>query len=136
MVIADVTTAGLLADAWRQTYGRPTDPTTAYRQAVRAIEQVACPLVLPNNPKATLGNVRDHLRDAPHKWTFTLVDKDDAGTVDPVVTMFDRLWTGQVSRHGGGRTSREQTQTEAEAAVHLAVVLIQWLTIGALRRLP
>jgi hypothetical protein len=47
--------------------------------------------VLLSNPKATLGNVRDHLRAAPQKWTFTLVDKDDDGTVDPVVTMLDRL---------------------------------------------
>lgn len=59
-----------------------------------------------------------------------LVDKDGADAVDPLVVMLDRLWTGQVSRHGGGRNSRDQTQ--AEAAVHLAATLVQLLTSGAL----
>jgi len=61
-----------------------------------------------------------------------LVDKDGADAVDPLVVMLDRLWTGQVSRHGGGRNSRDQTQAEAEAAVHLAATLVQLLTSGAL----
>lgn len=132
---ADPTAAELLRDAWRQVYGWYPDPTTAYRQAVRAVEQVACPLVLPRNPKATLGTVISHLRDAGQRWSFALVDKDDACTVEPLVVMVERLWSGQVSRHGGGRNSRDQTQREAEAAVHLAVVLVQWLTAGALRKI-
>ena len=126
-------TAGeLLSDAWDQAYGLHPDPTTAYRQAVRAVEEVAGPLVLPNSARPTLGTIRDHLRDGGHKWRFVLVDKDGADAVDPLVVMLDRLWTGQVSRHGGGRNSRDQTQAEAEAAVHLAATLVQLLTSGAL----
>lgn len=127
-------TAGeLLRDAWRQAYGREPDPTTAYRQAVRAVETVACPLALPQNPKATLGTVIAHLRDdASKKWQFVLVDRDGGGTVDTLVAMLDRLWTGQVSRHAGGENSRDQRPGEAEAAVHLAATLVQLLSTGAL----
>ena len=129
---ADRTTAELLRDAWGHTYGLRSDPTTAYRQAVRAVEEIACPLVLPNSPKATLGTVRDHLRTGGHKWRFVLVDKDGADSIDPLVGMLDRLWTGHVSRHGGGQNSRDQTPAEAEAALHLAATLVQLLSSRAL----
>ena len=116
-----------------QTYGLHPDPTSAYRQAVRAVEQVACPLVLPNED-ATLGKVISHLRQGDHKWRFVLVARDGADSVEPLVAMLDRLWTGQVSRHGGGKNSRDQTQAEAETAVHLAAALVQMLSTGALTR--
>jgi hypothetical protein len=48
--------------------------------------------------------------------------------------MLNRLWTGQVSRHGGGKNSRDQTPEEARAAVHLAATLVQLLSSGALTR--
>ena len=134
---ASPTAGGLLRDAWRHAYGLHPDPTAAYREAVRAVEEVACPLVLEKAAEknsATLGTVSKHLRDAPDKWQFVLLDKNDAGSVDTLVAMLDRLWTGQVSRHGGGRRSRDQTQTEAEAAVHLAATLVQLLNAGALVR--
>jgi hypothetical protein len=82
------------------------------------------------NDTATLGTVVRHLRDGGHKWRFTLVDRDGASTVDPLLAMLDRLWTGQVSRHGGGQRSRDQTPAEAQAAVHLAATLVQLLSTG------
>ena len=134
---APATAGGLLRDAWQHTYGLHPDPTAAYRDAVRAVEEIACPLVLAQagaNNTATLGTVRKHLRDAPEKWQFTLLDKDGIGSVEPLVAMLDRLWTGQVSRHGGGPISRDQTRAEAEAAVHLAATMVQLLAAGALIR--
>jgi hypothetical protein len=55
-------------NAWREAYGLEPDPTAGYREAVRGVEAAACPVVLPNNDKATLGTVIAHLRQAPHKW--------------------------------------------------------------------
>lgn len=135
--IADAPSAAgdFLRDARRHLYGLHPDPTAAYRDAVRAVEEVACPLVLAQaaaKNSATLGTVRNHLRDAPGKWQFTLLDKDGDGSVGPLVAMLDRLWTGQVSRHGGGQNSRDQTTEEAQAAVHLAATLVQLLGAGAL----
>ena len=49
-----------------------------------------CPLVLPNNPKPTLGTVIAHLHDAGRKWSFVLVDKDGNG--DPV--RWPPSWSG------------------------------------------
>jgi len=93
-----------------------------------------CPLVLPNNPKPTLGTVIAHLHDAGRKWSFVLVDKDGNGDPGPLAAIMERLWTGQVSRHGGGQNSREQTPEEAQAAVHLAAAIVQLLATGALGR--
>jgi hypothetical protein len=48
---AGARTADLLADAWRLAYGRQPKPNEAYRQAVRAVDSIAGPLVLPRNPR-------------------------------------------------------------------------------------
>jgi hypothetical protein len=131
---AEPDTVRLLRTAWNQIYGLHPDPTSAYRDAVRAVEQVACPLVLPVDAAATLGKVVAHLRQGGHKWAFTLVDRDGTDTIEPLLGMMERLWTGQVSRHGGGQNSRDQRPDEAEAAVHLAATLVQLLGSGALTR--
>lgn len=129
------TAAKMLQQAWYHTYRPDPDPTTAYREAVRAVEEVACPLVLPNTDKATLGTVIKHLNDAPGKWQTVLIGAGAApGGPEPVRELMSRLWTGQVSRHGGSKKSRDQDQAEAEAAVHAAVLLVQWLCTGVLRR--
>lgn len=131
---ADPATAELLRNAWTQIYGRDPNPTNGYGTAVRAVETVACPLVLPNNQSATLGQVIAHLRDAPGQWELGLVDKNGHGSIEPLVAMLERLWQAQVSRHGGGASSRDQTQDEAEAAIHLAMVCVHWLSTDVLRR--
>src|SRR5262249_47436017 len=41
--------------------------------------------------------------------------------------MLELLWQAQVSRHGGAPKSRRQNQAEAEAGLHLAPTLGQWL---------
>jgi hypothetical protein len=132
MANADPTTGQLLRDAWNHAYGINPDPTAAYREAVRAVEQIAGPLVLPNNHKPSLGTVRKHLLDAHSKWEFVLVDDRGNGTVEPLVALMERLWNGQVSRHGGGPGNRDQTLGEGQAAVHLAATLVQLLATSAL----
>jgi hypothetical protein len=131
---AEPTAGELLRAARQHAYGLHPDPDAAYRDAVRAVEEIACPMMLPQNARATLGAVLAHLRDGGDKWRFVLVDKDGKDDVTPLVAMMDRLWTGQVSRHGGGPNSRAQTQAEAEAAVHLAATLVQLLGSGSLSR--
>jgi hypothetical protein len=131
---ADAEAAGHLAAAWDAAYGRHPDPDRAYAEAVKAVEAVACPTVLPASTTATLGTVRDHLRDATAKWKLVLPGKEGTpGEVTPVVAMMTALWEGQRSRHAGTPTSRRQDQAEAEAAIHLAATLVQWLSSGGLR---
>ena len=124
-----------LGQAWTATYGLHPDPTTAYREAVRAVEAAACPLVLPNDQTRTLGKVIGELKKASTKWALAIPGGGAAGGgVVPLVGMLELLWTGQVSRHGGAPTSRDQRQIEAEAAVSLAATLVQWFATGVVRR--
>ena len=123
-----------LAAAWSATYGRHPDPNKAYGQAVLAVEAVACPLVAPRSDRATLGSVIGDLKKQSDHWELVLADRSgQPAEISGAIDMLALLWRGQ-SRHAGSSNSRRQTQAEAEAAVHLAAVLVQWLTSGVLRR--
>lgn len=127
--------AQLLREAWRQVYCRDPDPTAGYATAVRAVEEVLCPLVLPRDPLRTLGKALGELRKIADRWSFVLLGKDGIGDIAPLVAVVARLWEGQRARHGGGPNGfQPQTQAEAEAAVHLAATVVQWISAGALTR--
>ena len=128
------TAADLLREAWNQTYGLHPDPTAAYGNAVRAVEDVLCPHVLPNATTPTLGTVLAHFRDAPGLWTFVLLAKDGTDSIDPLVAVLRRLWEGQHRHAGGPAGYHPQTPAEARAAVHLAATVVAWITDGALTR--
>jgi hypothetical protein len=119
--------------AWQETYGVSPDPTKAYGEAVRAVEAAAAPVMAPKNQAPTLGQLLADMR--AQNWELTLVDKQ--ASLWPATTfidLLDQLWKGERSRHGGGATSRDQTQQEAEAAVHLAALALQWFTTGIVRK--
>jgi hypothetical protein len=123
-----------LAAAWSATYGVRPDPAKAYDESVRAVEAASIPLVLPNEGQPTLGKVHAHFRNAPHLWVLAIEGKNN-GAIDPLTSMIGLLWFGHSpSRHAGGPASRPQRQDEAEMAVHLAAILVQWFTSRAVRR--
>lgn len=130
-----------LRAAWEAAYGRNPDPDKAFNEAVRAVEEVACPLVEHKNAsagKATLGTVIGQLgKTAPHKWELALPDTNgQPRDVAPLVAMMEMLWHAQVSRHGGAPKSRRQDENEARAVVPLAAVLVHWMTTNVLRKKP
>lgn len=131
---AEQTVSELLARAWTKTYSRNTDPDGAYFDALRAVERLACPLVLPKNGRASLNDVAKHLSSpgGGAKWELVLTKLGD-GSVEPVVAMFDRLWHGNLKSRHGSLDYREVTLDEARAGVQLAVLLVQWLTDDVLR---
>lgn len=43
------------------------------------------------------------------------------------------MWDGQTSRHGKQHPTRKETPAEARAAVHLAALLVQYFSSGAIR---
>jgi hypothetical protein len=131
--VADEAPSHHLRRAWEETYGLHPDPTTAYRETIRAVEAVSCPLILPRSHKPTLGMVIAHLRDAPDKWEVLIPSKDGAG-LTTLTSMLELLWRGQVSRHAGSPTSRDQVQVEAEAVLALAATIVHWFSVGAVRR--
>lgn len=120
----------LLAEAWNACFGRSNDPEEAYEKAIKSVEEAAATTVSPKNLKATLGTmIRD--MNAQGDWKLDLPGRAQ----DVPVSMMEALWTGQESRHGGNGY-RVPTQAEAEAAVLLAVPLVQWFTSGAISRRP
>lgn len=121
---------GLLSEAWSACYSRSPNTEEAYEKAIKAVEEAACAAVSPKNLKATLGTmIRD--MNAQGDWKLDLPGKAQ----EVPVSMMEALWTGQESRHGGNGY-RVPTQSEAEAAVLLAVPLVQWFTSGAISRRP
>jgi hypothetical protein len=129
--IAQSASAGLLlAEAWHAAFGRSPDPEEAYEKSIKAVEEAGASIVTPNNRKTTLGTMVRDMR-AQKDWRLDLPSPD----ADVPVKMAEALWIGQESRHGGNGY-RKPTQAEAEAAVLLAVPIVQWFTSGALARRP
>lgn len=127
--VANSATAGaLLAEAWHAVFGRNPDPEEAYEKAIKAVEEAGAHVVAPNNSRATLGTMIRDMK-AQKDWELNLPSAD----ADVPVKMAEALWIGQESRHGGNGY-RKPTQAEAEAAVLLAVPLVQWFSSGALAR--
>lgn len=120
--------ADLLSQAWIKTYGRHPDPTAAWGDAVKAVEVVLKPFVLPLDQVATLGKMIQALVDAPQKWAVTLLRPKKIAALDALVAML-RLIYPNPGRHD----ERQATQAEAEHAVGIAVTLVYLLRDGVLR---
>jgi hypothetical protein len=118
--------------AWSAVYGRHPDPGKGYREAIRAMEVVTIPVVLPASTAGTLGKVIAALRDKPSKWAVVLKHPDPERQVLILADMLDLVWKGQSDRHGDpdSHAPLSVTQQQAEAAVHLAVTAVQWFTTG------
>lgn len=129
-----------LRQAWVAAYGRNPDPDKVFNEAIRGVEEVACPLVEKKRAAsgtATLGTVLGELGNSKHLWELVLRDKDgNHRDITALTVMMETLWQAQTSRHGGGPKSGRQDPAEAEAGLHLAVLIVQWLTSGVLRRKP
>ncbi len=129
------TAADHLRTSWVAAYGLNPDPDKAYDHAVLALEDLLCPMVCARNNRATLGVVISDLRNQAAQWELSIEDTSTGrpAGIDSVIQMLDLLWKGQ-SRHAGNPNSRQQIQAEAEAAIHMAAALTQWLTTGVLHR--
>ncbi|GHJ51115.1 hypothetical protein Nm8I071_04220 [Nonomuraea sp. TT08I-71] len=137
---AEPAAAKHLRTSWAAAFGIEPDPNVSYAEAVRAVEAVACPLVVPNAQRTpTLGSVLTALRgdlnaNVP-KWQLVIPNQEGSpAPVGALVAMLELLWHGHRSRHAGSSTSRPNTLEEAEAAYMLAATLVHWLSKGALQR--
>lgn len=121
-----------LQTAWHAVYGRTSNASTAYREAVRAVEASAKPILTPTDPVATLGKMIRAIRDKPTKWITTV------GTVEGLADMMGALWTSQLDRHGTDDESvpLSVSPTQAEAALHLAATLVHWFRSGHVVAVP
>lgn len=124
-----------LSEAWHTAFGVTPDPSKAYALAVKAVEDAAVPKVCPTDSMATLGKVISTLR-SQGDWSLPFAREDQhVSNADTLLGMSKSLWAGQADRHGGNPDpTLVITQEAAEAAVMLAVPLVQWFTSGAAAR--
>ncbi|TAM44083.1 MAG: hypothetical protein EPN53_17065 [Acidobacteria bacterium] len=126
-----------LAEAWRQTYGRSPNASAGYREAVRAVEAAVCPIILPNNPKPTLGAAIAALRDAPPGKYATVFEDNRSGInpIDEVRGLMSLVWTNQLDRHGtdNPEVPFHVSQEQAEAVLFAALTLVHWFHRGFFR---
>ena len=130
---SDVTSTEL-GEAWTAAYGRNPDASDAWDHSIKAVETMLIPIVIPTNPKATLGVVIKTLNDRGHLWQLALKGHDKSASVAPLVSMLRLMWPNP-DRHGG-RGSRQPSIVEAQAVVQLAVTIAQWARSGILSKRP
>ena len=124
-----------LRRAWGAAYGRNPQPDTAYRDAVRAVEAAAIPVVRPSRSPLTLGLVIAEIRDHPKQFATRLNPSPPLEPIEAVRQMLSLLWKSQWDRHGvDDDVPLTVSQQEAEDALALAVTLVRWFDTGAVSR--
>lgn len=119
-----------LSTAWSKLTGRNPDPSGSYREAIRAVEAVGKPIVLPKDDLATMGLMIAALRDKPDKWTTKL------GQVDDVRAQMEAVHKGQLDRHGTDDETipLNVSPEEADAAFSTCLNLVRWFAGGHIVR--
>ncbi|MEU5163833.1 hypothetical protein AB0G74_30050 [Streptomyces sp. NPDC020875] len=126
-----------LRSSWAKAYALRPDASGAYIDAVRAVEAVAIPLYASADPRPTLGAVIRELNDNGKAYSMVILDnKAVPAKVDTVLSLMKLLWHGHRDRHPGGQTSAPITLEAAQAAVHIAVLLVQLLSTTAVTSSP
>ncbi|MEV0446328.1 hypothetical protein [Streptomyces sp. NPDC050600] len=113
-----------LQQAWGRAFSRDADASDAWDHAIKAVEAILIPIVVPKQDKAQLGHVLGALKSQGGRWRFVLPGAKLDHSVEPLIAMLDALWPNP-DRHAGG-SQRPPTLEEAQAAVHLAVSIVQW----------
>lgn len=107
-----------LRDAWSAAW-RHGDPSVvvAYDGAVKAIEGALIPIVIPNDPTATLGKVLTALRAKPAKWSTRFRGES---TVSALTAVLDALW----KTHARHAQVSPNSLDQAQDAVTIAVAIV------------
>jgi hypothetical protein len=121
-----------LRRSWASLHLRQPDAARAYSEAIKAVEAAAHAVVQPRHAGATLGTMLGELRS--QRLRFTLGGSPDEAGVTVLISLIERLWTGQKSRHGSRTPTPEETLTDAQVAVDLATVLVRWFATGYVER--
>jgi hypothetical protein len=127
--VADLDAGRALASAWHACYGARPAYSSAYDDAVTAVEACLLPATTPNDPKATFGKALAHVRDTEARWSVGGL-KGSRSSGATLVAMLETLWQGQQRHAQPDGTVAGVSQAEAEAAVSLAVTLVHWFTAG------
>jgi hypothetical protein len=122
-----------LKASWNASYGRHPQPSRAYSEAIKAVESACAPVVLPNDNLTTLGKIIGHMKSNPQRWQVDINPTGTPTNVEVLIGMVRLLWEGQTDRHGGSQQTVPISSDAAEAALHLAITLVQWFQSGVVR---
>ena len=103
-----------------------TPPGHTARRSKRS-KPLALPVVIPGHARAALGRLLGELRAHGAIFEFDI----DLGGITPVIGMVETLWVGLTDRHSPAVPVNKEA---AEAAVGLAVALVEWFSTGRVRR--
>jgi hypothetical protein len=112
-----------LRAAWRAVYGRDQNPSDGWDHAIKAVEEVLIPLVVPNQQKPNLGGVAGELKANPSKWSFGLLANGERNNGETLEGMIRHIWPNP-DRHGGAE-KRAPMQAEAEGVLQLAITIVE-----------
>ena len=111
----------------------------AWGKAIKTIETLLKPIILPSDNKATLGKMISALRQSPGKWECKLPDRDYKANgetnVKPGIEVFiDVLATigYQPDRHGSDQP-QDIDEATARSVLFLATTVVGWPRDGILR---
>jgi len=133
-----------LTAAWNAAYGRTPDADKAYTRAIKAVEAALRPVISPTASGATLTRMINDMAAKPAKWSFAIADERPATArpapgadgVEVVLDLMRLLAYGEKERHGTEGPVELHTAEEAQAAVMIAITLIQFVELGALVQVP
>ncbi len=126
----------LLSEAWHATYGVNPQADLGYRKSIEAVEAVVLPLVTGKDATAHLGKAIGQMRaDKDWKMPFIKEHKQNPSQ-DVVLGMLQAIWSGHSDRHPGTPNYVQSTPEAAEAAVSLAVTLVNLFSSGGIARRP
>ncbi len=131
----DVTAGVHLRSAWEAAYALEPDVARAFRDAVRAVEAAAGPVVTPKAASFRLGQIHGALRDQTG-WRLVL-GRGDGAAVDHgslLSSMVLTLIVAESDRHPSAAASTKPEVAEAQAQVQLAATLVGWFVGGAVVR--
>jgi hypothetical protein len=121
---AEDTAAAELSKSWSAAFGRHPNPSDAWDHAIKAVEAVLIPAVVPRQEKPQLGHVIGGLRSQPESWQFILPGPDGTHNVQPLIAALNAIWPNP-DRHANSN-AQEPSAVEAECALHTAVLIVQW----------
>lgn len=128
----------LMQDAWALAFGCDPNLLEAWNNAIKSIETLLKPVVLPDDEKATIGKMTKALRDKPEKWTCYLPDREYSFEGKKMVKTGVEVFIDTLSligyqpnRHGGGIVE-EVDETAARGVLFLAATVLGWLREGVL----
>jgi hypothetical protein len=95
-----------LSEAWSNAFGRDGNPSDAWDHAIKAVEDVLIPEVMPKKIKATLGTVLGELTGQNRtQWKLVLPGNNQDHDVAHLVGMLRLVWPNH-DRHGGATKDR------------------------------